>query len=181
MDYIMNFLKEYEGIVSFIQGLAFVIISIMLYRKTGNIKYLQGVIEEMNYQKGSYFLTENIDKKTGEVIKDTNPSLKYAQSFNSKVPIYRLNKVTNELEKTDEFIDVQETINSFKEQALESMLERFMPKLVDDTADYTNVKGDLDMLTESLLLLKSIVRSLVLQILCQFKIFSNMLKIIQKN
>lgn len=149
MSDFMNFLREYESVIDFLQALIFIIISLMLYRKTGNIKYLQGAIDNMNYQKGSYFLTENVDEKTGEVVKTENPSLKFSQSFNSLVPIYRLNKVTNELEKTDEFVDIQEQINSLKEQALESMLDRFMPKLVDETADYTNVKGDLDMLTES--------------------------------
>lgn len=148
MEVIISFLKEYESIIDFIQYTGFFLISIMLYRKTGNIKYLQGVVDEMNYQKGNYFLTEKVDEN-GEVVKETNPSLKFTQKFNDLVPVYRLNKATNELEKTDEYIDIQEQINSFKEQALQSMLDRFMPKLVDETADFTNVKGDLDMLSES--------------------------------
>lgn len=149
MENFMNFLKDYGSIIDIFQYIGFFLISIMLYRKTGNIKYIQGVIDNMNYQKGSYFLAEKTDKDTGEVVKETNPSLKYSQSFDNLVPIYRLNKATNELEKTDDFIDIQEQINSFKEQALESMFERFMPKIEDGMADYSNLKGDLDMLTES--------------------------------
>jgi hypothetical protein len=93
-------------------------------------------------------VTEKVDKKTGEVSVESSTS---SQSFKNLVPVYRLNKVTNELEKTDDFIDVQQQIESFKDMALQSMLERFMPnqKLIDQTADFTAVKGDLDMLTET--------------------------------
>lgn len=147
MQNFIQFFTDYEKIISIIEFVVFFIFSIMLYRKTGNIKYLTEVVDKMKYRTAHYNVTECTDKKTGEVKTVVN---RCSQSFDKLVPIYRLNKVTNELEKTDEFIDIQEQIESYKEMALQSMLERFMPKLVDDTADYTAIKGDLDFLTESL-------------------------------
>ena len=149
MQQFMKVLQEYDKVINILQVIFFFIISIMLYRKTGNIKYLQEVLTDiMKYRTENYNVTETVDKKSGEVtLTSSTPS----QSFKNLVPVYRLNKVTNELEKTDDFIDVQQQIESFREMTLQSMLERFMPnqKLVDETADFTNVKGDLDLLTET--------------------------------
>lgn len=145
MQNFIQFFNDYEKIVSIIEFIVFFVISIMLYRKTGNIKYLKEVVDDMRYRTPSYNVTETLDKKTGET---TVQVQRATQSFDKLVPIYRLNKVTNELEKTDEFVDIQEQIESYKEMALQSMLDRFMPKLVDETADYTHVQNDLDYLTE---------------------------------
>lgn len=146
MQNFMSFLQEYEKVIDIIQVIFFFIISIMLYRKTGNVKYLTEALEEMKFRTASYNVTEKADDKTGEVKTEV---LRASQSFNKLVPIYRLNKVTGELENTGEFVDIQEQIDSFKETALNSMLERFMPQVVDDTADLTQVDNDLDFLAES--------------------------------
>lgn len=145
MEILKQFLIEHEKVIDLVQVVFFFIISIMLYRKTGNIKYLKECVHEMKYRTPNYNVTEKTDKKTGEVV---TTIVRASQDFSKLVPIYRLNKTTNELEKTEDFIDLQEQIESYKEVALQSMLERFMPKLVDETADFVNVKGDLDMLTE---------------------------------
>lgn len=147
MQNLIQFFTDYEKIILIIAFAVFFILSVMLYPNTGKIKYLTEVVDKMKYRSANYNVTECTDNKTGEIKTVVN---RCTQSFEKLVPLYRLNKVTNELEKTDEFVDIQEQIESYKEMALQSMLERFIPKLVDDTADYTAVKGDLDFLTESL-------------------------------
>lgn len=73
------------------------------------------------------------------------------QTFETLKPVYRLNPATNELEKTDEVIDIQEIINSCRETCLQTVLERFFPtetteNVVQET--YSNMLDDLDYFRE---------------------------------
>lgn len=54
------------------------------------------------------------------------------QTFDKLKPVYRLNKVTGELVKTDEVIDIDEVVQSCKEQTLDYILEKFMPENIND-------------------------------------------------
>lgn len=74
------------------------------------------------------------------------------QVFSSLKPVYKLNKVTGSLEKTDEVIDVQEMIDSVIPMTLENILSKFLPK--EDSADgelveIADMQSDLDMLQET--------------------------------
>lgn len=59
--------------------------------------------------------------------------------------VYRLNRASGELEKTEEIIDVQELIQSCVSQALDAALERFFP-----TQAAAQQRADLDVLTDDL-------------------------------
>lgn len=65
--------------------------------------------------------------------------------------VYRLNSVTNRLEKTDQVIDIQELVNSCKDMALDSLLDRFLPQseMSDEVMQFDDLYDDLDLLQES--------------------------------
>ncbi len=65
-------------------------------------------------------------------------------------PVYRLNEVSGELEKTDEVIDIQELIDSCKKDSLNFVLDRFLnDNYVDEIYETRNeYQDDLDMLNE---------------------------------
>lgn len=69
------------------------------------------------------------------------------QKFTRTKPVYRLDKATNTLELTDEVIDVQEIIDSCKEQTLNAVLERFFPQtaLDENIVVLNNMQDDLDI------------------------------------
>ena len=74
------------------------------------------------------------------------------QVFSSLKPVYKLNKVTGELEKTEEVIDVQEMIDSVIPMTLENILSKFLPaEKVDDgeLVEIADMQSDLDLLQET--------------------------------
>lgn len=90
--------------------------------------------------------------KNQKIRKTNNP---YRQSFTPYEPQYVLNPVTNNLEAVPgPGRNVQEKIQSYVACALESALERFLPKDVqdDDTvvADYTQRMDDLGLIGEAM-------------------------------
>lgn len=74
------------------------------------------------------------------------------QSFSNLKPVYRLNKATGELEETDEVVDITELVNSYKDIALDNILERFIPavnqKISDDIVEYNEMSDDVDIMRE---------------------------------
>lgn len=99
-----DFLSNYQKYIDIATNLIFVVLSILLFFKTKNTKYLTEIIEKL-------------EKKNVTV----------GQSFEKLVPVYRLNKGTNVLEKTEDYIDIQELVNSSAEYALDRVLNRLMP------------------------------------------------------
>lgn len=77
------------------------------------------------------------------------------QEFSSKnmKPIYRVNKTTNELEATGEYIDMDELIQSARDTCLQAVLEKFetLRKSVDTVSDdveiYDGYRDKMDDLT----------------------------------
>lgn len=74
------------------------------------------------------------------------------QSFSNLKPVYRLNKATGELEKTDEVIDITELVNSYKDIAIDNILNRFLALVQDDTqsevVEYNEMMDDVDVMRE---------------------------------
>lgn len=72
------------------------------------------------------------------------------QTFETEKPVYRLNKATGELEKTDEKVDLQALIESSLESALSNVLDRLMPKVeqAEDMLELDTMRDDLDVAME---------------------------------
>lgn len=101
---------------------------------------LKNIIKEVvEYMKKYKFKTESSVEETK------------GQDFSSTKPVYRLNKATNELEKTDEKVDLQEIINSGIELALDHALDRLLPKIQEaqDVAQLDLMREDLDFAMET--------------------------------
>lgn len=130
---LIEFLKSNYELVAL--GISLVI-GLVVMCKTGNKKYFLEVLSMVERK------VLNNDKK---------PVVSKGQSFSSLVPVYRLNKATNELELTDEFVDIDEVANSCKDVALNAVLERFMPsQAVDELTVERDLLADkLDILREA--------------------------------
>lgn len=132
----INFLADYG---SLILSAVFLLISVFFRSKVSN-KTL-----EKCYMKFKTNYNQSCD-------------VQIAQSFSDSrfKPVYRLNKVSNELEKTDEVVDIQELLNSCRDYCLSSCLDRFLPSdsldsSVDNlVAEYDDTLDDLDNLTAAL-------------------------------
>lgn len=101
---------------------------------------LKNIIKEVvEYMKTYKFKTESSVEETK------------GQNFSPIKPVYRLNKATNELEKTDETVDLQELINSGIELALDRALDRLLPKIqeAEDVAQLDVMREDLDFAMEA--------------------------------
>lgn len=130
----VDFMANYGEYITFA---VYAVVSIVLFFRTKNIKYLKELNEVMKYRTATYRETEE------------SPS----QEFERFKPVYRLNKATGELELTDERIDIQELIDSCRDICLQSCLERFMPQedATDEIQDnYNEYLDDLDGFTEYL-------------------------------
>lgn len=88
------------------------ILALILFFKTGDKKILKEVYERMKYRTESNYSTQE----------------NAGQEFSQFKHVYRLNKSTNELEMTDEVIDVQEIANSCRDVCMQAILERFFPE-----------------------------------------------------
>lgn len=106
-----------------------IIVSFFLWIRTKNFKYLKEFFDMIKYKT-----SPDTSSVSGQDF--TNANMK---------PVYRLNRATGELEKTDEVIDVQELIQSCVSQALDAALERFFP-----TQAQAQQRADLDVLTDDL-------------------------------
>uniref|UniRef100_A0AAU8B8D1 Uncharacterized protein n=1 Tax=Dulem virus 82 TaxID=3145793 RepID=A0AAU8B8D1_9VIRU len=127
----INFFNQYGDYIFFA---VYLLVSFVLYFRTRNNKYLMEVLNEVKYRLPDYREREPAE----------------AQSFDTMKPVYRLNKQTNELELTDEVIDMQELLNSAKDYCLSACLERFLPtQTVDETvAQRDAYYDDLDIMTQ---------------------------------
>lgn len=67
-----------------------------------------------------------------------------AQTFDNIVPVYRLNKVTGELVKTDEVIDINEVVQSCKDQTLDYILDKYLPEQLNTVPISEQVISSLD-------------------------------------
>lgn len=131
---ISEFFADYGEYITFA---IYAVVSLVLFFRTKDIKYLKELNETMKYRTSAYRE------------KEPSPS----QDFDRFKPVYRLNKTTGELELTDERIDIQEVIDSCRDICLQSCLERFMPAedATDEIQDnYEEYLDDLDGFTEYL-------------------------------
>lgn len=89
-------------------------------------------------EKKDESVTSNVSAVTGRTSK--------GQTFSKFQNVYRLNKQTGVLEKTEDVIDVSELIQSCKQTCLDACLERFLPQeqVVDEVAD--NLSRTLDVM-----------------------------------
>lgn len=60
--------------------------------------------------------------KTETTFQDTS-----VQTFSNLKPVYRLNKSTGQLEKTEDFIDIDEIVRSSLTTTLDYILDKFLP------------------------------------------------------
>lgn len=127
---IEDIFSNYDVIFNVIKMIVFFVLSIVLFIKTKDLKYLEDIVK---------YKTEHTKNNS------------VAIGFETFKPVYKLNKVTNELEMTDEVVDIQELVNSCKDTCLQAVLDRFMP--VDENVDvtsYNSMIDDLDVLQGSI-------------------------------
>ena len=138
MDFFEWFsLNWFEVLTTFIS----LLVALIVFFKTKDYKKFLEVLKDMKFRLPNY-----LEKEEPEV-----------QTFSKLKPVYKLNKITGELEDTGEVIDIDEYVNSFKDQALQVVLERFMPALShsDDVLEYQDTCSDLDLMQESFLVADS--------------------------
>lgn len=131
MELFQKFLTEYSTVLELIKFVFFAVLSLLLFAKTKNIKYLMEVYEKMSKYRTEHTL-ENSE----------------TQNFSQEVPVYKLNKSTGVLEETKERINQQELINSNLETALTKALERLMPTtpIDNEVKELNSMHDDLDTL-----------------------------------
>ena len=148
---LQNFLTDNEKIISLIQFIFFLVFSVLLYRKTGNINFLKEWLTNMLYRKENYNVENVVDKKSGEILERKTVSA--GTCFDNLKPVYRLNETTGELVKTDEFVDIQEIVNSCRANVLQNVLDRFYPVMSTQenglVAEQVNTQADIDFLQEA--------------------------------
>lgn len=98
---------------------------------------LKNIIKEVLSMMYKFKTNQSVEQSTG-------------QDFPVEKDVYRLNKATNELEKTGEKVNLQEIINSCIETALDRALDRLMPKVEQekDIVDLELMREDLDVAME---------------------------------
>lgn len=138
MDEILTFLGEH--VLDIVRVGILLLVSILIFLRTGDKKIFKEVLEmEKKYR------TENYQDK----------SPVKGQTFNRYQRVFKLNQVTNELEVTDEVIDIQEMVNSCKSMCMTEILDKFLPNidtLENDTVqEVVNMEGDLDFMQEAFL------------------------------
>lgn len=79
------------------------------------------------------------------------------QTFERFKPVYRLNKSTNELERTDEVIDIQEIVNSQLSSCLDAILDKFLPvsDISQEIVELDNFNDNLDKMQEASMIAES--------------------------
>ena len=145
MEFFSYFTKV-ESIVQLVEFVFFGIISIILFAKTGNTKTLNNLltkfcdkkeVNEMKYRTENYVEKEKVE----------------GQKFDNLLKVYRVNKVTNELEETGETIDIQEMINSSLSSCMTEVLSKFFPDNVpvddENVLIAQEMQDDLDYLQDT--------------------------------
>lgn len=117
-----DFLQNYEKYIEIGSNILFVVLSILLFFKTKNIGYLTEVIRKMNNDQ-----------------KNVTVAQTKGQNFSNLKQVYRLNKVSNVLEPTDDYVDIQELVNSSLETALDRVLDRLMPQATTEDIILDNI------------------------------------------
>lgn len=140
MEFFSYFCKT-ENIVNFIEFLFFGVLALLLYKKTGDTSVLKKIL-------GGYIMKY----RTANYIDDVKARDK-GTTFEQFSHVYRLNKVTGELEDTGELIDIQEQINSCVSACLTEVLSKFFPDNVpiddDNIVEVERMTDDLDALHEA--------------------------------
>lgn len=154
MQDFINYFTRVENIVSLTQFLFFGIITLLLFKRTGNVKVLEKFFKSdiFNNFLGGADMTAN---KTSEA---QGVCVGKGQTFNKFQKVYRLNKATNVLEDTGELVDMQEVINSGLSQCLTEVLSKFFPDNVpknDDIVQLDNLTDDIDSLNEAFMVADS--------------------------
>lgn len=128
-----EFLIEYQSIIDIVKF--FVLVALLYF--TNKSPKLQSIIQGV-FDMILKYKTEHTTKAK-------------SQSFEDTTDVYRLNKSTNVLEKTDEKVDVKELVNSHKDSILENLLAKFLPDTTVDNAVHQSAKyqDDLDFMFQA--------------------------------
>lgn len=140
--YLIEFFQAHKD---FFMYVAFFVGSLLVNLSSNfllNSKNNKGVLNIMK------FLTEH---NAPEAVKSSE------QTFTNLKQVYRLNKVTNVLEATDDYIDINEIVESCRNQTLDYILDKFLLNgelpvgaLVDDKIqeEVDRLQDDLDTLRD---------------------------------
>lgn len=132
----MEFLAFIDTHANLIQIILYVIVAVILACKSGDNKILKEVLSILKYRVTG----------SAEATKDS------MQSFSRIKPVYRLNKATNELEKTEETVDITEIANSCKDFCMQAVLERFFPT---EGSQENVLQEQVDLMADDLDIMKS--------------------------
>ncbi len=134
---------NFELIGNAVKLVIFGLLSLYLFIKTKNIKYINGGNNLETKKNINYVFDQAKQKFVVEEKKEVKP---LDERFKR---VYRLNKTTNELELTDELVDIQELSNSCRDYCLSAVLERFLPGTEDDNAEIAmiSLEDDLDVMS----------------------------------
>lgn len=141
MENFLSFIQEYDKLLNILSFIFMAIFSILIYKRTGDVNILKEVFRDMKYK------TEN-----------TLPPTK-GQTFSNYKEVYRLNKATGQLEKTNDLLDIREIVKSSLCTALDSILDRFLPianEETDDIAIVNAMQDDLDTMQENFNIIEDI-------------------------
>lgn len=122
MEMFFDFVQAHEDIISYV----FLLLGYVIACKF-NTHSLKGVILKYLNEHSSKML----EKQSG-------------QTFDNIVPVYRLNKVTGELVKTDEVIDIDQVVQSCKDQTLDYILDKYLPEQLNNIPISEQVISSLD-------------------------------------
>ncbi|UPW41557.1 hypothetical protein [Peromfec virus RodF8_56] len=121
---------EIENIIYIVSVCLAVINMIITFIRTGTINK---EINNMVYRSPAY--KDSISEEEKKTL---------SQEFSHLKTEYALNERTGELEEKEEKLDLQKLINSSVETALDRMLNRFMPEVVEDKDElYQSYSDDL--------------------------------------
>lgn len=136
---------NFELIGNAVKLVIFGLLSLYLFIKTKNINYITGGPNLETKKNTNYVFDQAKQKFVVEEKKEVKP---LDERFKR---VYRLNKTTNELELTDELVDIQELSNSCRDYCLSAVLERFLPDTEDNSADIAMIalEDDLDVMSSA--------------------------------
>lgn len=130
-DFLIFLENNYSIIIECVLFVITFVISVLLYKRTGNIKYLEEVLSNMKYKTES----SDVEHKT--------------ITFPTTKKTYRYNSSTGGLEVDEENFDFQALIQSCVDQSLDAIMSRLMPDGVLNPEAFSAVRND-DPITEGL-------------------------------